>query len=198
MRTSQILLSFFYAPVLSVFWLRKHAVDSAPLSAPELVTAAYGESVTVSCQYDQQFREYTKYWCRGPVYELCKIVVKTPRNGGNDRSSIADDKEAGVFRVTMTSLRKSDEDMYWCVIARHGRNTHTGVRLKLSSTVITTTAPTLMPPGETCWWGAPRWILFILMLSCVVTTHIVARRMKTTRKTWAHEELQTQNSNIYD
>uniref|UniRef100_A0A3B5AXN0 Immunoglobulin V-set domain-containing protein n=1 Tax=Stegastes partitus TaxID=144197 RepID=A0A3B5AXN0_9TELE len=82
----------------------------------------YNGSVTISCQYSLQFKEYTKYWCKGQVYELCTIIVKTPKVRQNDRSSIVDDKEAGVFTVTMTLLQKTDEDMYWCVIARHGRN----------------------------------------------------------------------------
>uniref|UniRef100_A0A3B5B9V5 Immunoglobulin V-set domain-containing protein n=1 Tax=Stegastes partitus TaxID=144197 RepID=A0A3B5B9V5_9TELE len=92
------------------------------LSAPEVVTGTYNGSVTISCQYSLQFKEYTKYWCKGQVYELCTIIVKTPKVRQNDRSSIVDDKEAGVFTVTMTLLQKTDEDMYWCVIARHGRN----------------------------------------------------------------------------
>lgn len=124
----------FAAPVFCLHWLAKHTVDSAQLSAPGEVTGAYGGSVTVSCQYDHQFRERTKYWCKGPIYELCAIVVKTPKERLSDRSSIADDKEAGVFTVTMTSLRESDENMYWCVIARPGKNVYTGVRLVISHT----------------------------------------------------------------
>ncbi|KAM9350796.1 CMRF35-like molecule 1 [Symphorus nematophorus] len=200
-----MLLGFFYAPVLCLFWLTKHAVDSQ-LSAPEVVTAAIGGSVTVSCQYDQQFRDYTKYWCRGKVYELCKIVVKTPKNRQSDRSFIADHKEAGVFIVTMTSLRKSDQDMYWCVIARQGKNVFTPVRLRVSNTVITTTAATTntttssssITQDETCWWVTLRWILFILMLCCLVLTHIVAWRIKTAKKMWPHQHAQYENSNIYN
>ncbi|XP_041802531.1 CMRF35-like molecule 1 [Chelmon rostratus] len=180
MRTSGILLGFFHAPVLCLFWLTKHAVDSVLLSAPDVVTAAYGGSVTVSCQYDRQFTERTKYWCKGKIYELCSIMVKTPRNRQNDRCSIVDDKRAGVFTVTMTSLTKTDEDMYWCVIARHGKNVYTGVRLRLSHTVTTTTTPTSSSPvtqDEICWWAALRWILLILMLCCLVSTHIIAWRI---------------------
>uniref|UniRef100_A0A3B5AM99 Immunoglobulin domain-containing protein n=1 Tax=Stegastes partitus TaxID=144197 RepID=A0A3B5AM99_9TELE len=105
------------------------------LSAPEVVTGTYNGSVTISCQYSLQFKEYTKYWCKGQVYELCTIIVKTPKVRQNDRSSIVDDKEAGVFTVTMTLLQKTDEDMYWCVIARHGRNIFSRVRLLVSDTV---------------------------------------------------------------
>nr|XP_046253880.1 CMRF35-like molecule 7 [Scatophagus argus] len=189
MKTSELLPGLFYAPALWLFWLTRHAVDSVQLSAPEEVTAAYGGSVTVSCQYNLRFRNHTKYWCKGKRYELCAIVVKTPRNRQSDRSSIADDKNAGVFTVTMTSLRESDDDMYWCVIARSGKNVFTGVRLRVSQTATTTTgaAPTTSSSSSTVtqdemhWWATLRWILFILMLSCLVSTHIVVWRMKTAR-----------------
>ncbi|XP_076598071.1 CMRF35-like molecule 1 [Chaetodon auriga] len=182
MRTSGILLGFFHAPVLCLFWLTKHAVDSVLLSAPEVVTAAYGGSVTVSCQYDNQFRERTKYWCKGKIYEFCSIVAKTPRSRPCDKCSIVDDKRAGVFTVTMTSLTEKDEDMYWCVIARPGKNVYTGVTLRVSHPVTrsTTTTPTNSSPvtqDELSWWATLRWILFILMLCCLVSTHIFAWRI---------------------
>ncbi|XP_029292163.1 CMRF35-like molecule 3 [Cottoperca gobio] len=186
MKTSGISLGFFNASVLCLFWLTKHAVDSVQLSAPEVVTGAYGGSVTVRCQYDQKFRQYTKYWCRGPIYELCDIVVKTPRRQLSERSSIADDKKKGVFTVTMTSLREGDEDMYWCVIARSGRNVYSGVRLSVSHTVITTTTAAnpspILEQDEISWWATLRWILFILMLCCLVSTHIAVWRIKAARK----------------
>nr|XP_020493043.2 CMRF35-like molecule 3 [Labrus bergylta] len=200
MRTSRTMLGFFNAPVLCLLWLTKHAVDSARLSAPEVVTGVYGGSVTVSCQYDQKLRNYTKYWCKGLVYEHCEIVVKTPKNRYSERSSITDDKEAGVFTVTMTSLSKSDEGMYWCVISRFGRNNHAGVRLRLSNPVISTTTitPPLMTHEEISWWATLRWILFILMLGCVVTTHIITWRIKKGKKTLPNPQLENQNSNIYE
>ncbi|XP_059189051.1 CMRF35-like molecule 3 [Centropristis striata] len=198
MRTSGISLGFFNAPVLCLFCLTKHAVDSVQLSAPEVVTGVYGGSVTVPCQYESQFRDYTKYWCKGPIYELCEIVAKTPRMRPSERISITDDKVAGVFTVTMTSLRESDEEMYWCVIAKLGRNYHTGVRLSLSHTVITTANPSLvLDQDEISWWAALRWILFIFMLCCVVSTHIAVWRIKAARKIQLRQESQEQNSNIY-
>lgn len=120
---------YFAAPLLCLFCLIKETVDSAQLSAPEVVSAPSGGTVTISCQYDLKFREKTKYWCKGPVYDLCAIVVKTPKNRPRDRSSIADDKKAGVITVSIQSFRKSDEGMYWCVIATSGRNIYTGVKL---------------------------------------------------------------------
>lgn len=158
MRTSDLLLGLFYsynsflifialynltffsfpALVLCLLWLTKHAVDSVRrLSAPSEVTGTYGGSVTVPCQYGLEYIDHTKYWCKGKVYELCHIVVKTPKNRLSNRSFIADDKTAGVVTVTMTSLRDEDEDKYWCVIAMQGRNIYTGVRLRISHTGMT-------------------------------------------------------------
>ncbi|XP_008276854.1 CMRF35-like molecule 3 [Stegastes partitus] len=188
MRTSGICAGIFKAPVLCFLWLTKHTVDSAQLSAPEVVTGTYNGSVTISCQYSLQFKEYTKYWCKGQVYELCTIIVKTPKVRQNDRSSIVDDKEAGVFTVTMTLLQKTDEDMYWCVIARHGRNIFSRVRLLVSDTVTTPLTTTqinsflILEQEQTSWWAALRWILFILMLCCLASTHIIVWWTKAEKK----------------
>lgn len=124
---------FFAVTVLCLIWLTKHTVD-CQLSAPQNLTAAHGGSVMIPCRYEQQYRENTKYWCRGLVYDLCKIVVKTPRNRPSDRIFIADDKEAGVFTVTMTSLTDSDTNVYWCVISTSGRNVYKQVKLFVSHT----------------------------------------------------------------
>nr|XP_043893571.1 CMRF35-like molecule 7 isoform X2 [Solea senegalensis] len=175
---------FFHlsAVALGLIWQSKHTVASDGLSTPDEVTAAHGGSVTVECHYDQQFRENTKYWCKGPVYVYCKIVAKTPRNRPSDRCFIADDKEAGVFTVTMTGLQDSDDDLYWCVIAKGGLNIHTPVRLLVSHTVVTPTAfPTVVTPTPTwtlghddiSWWATLRWILFVCMMCCLVSVHIV-------------------------
>lgn len=121
----------FSGPVLCVFWLAV-GTDSARLSAPEEVTGALGGSLAVFCRYAHTYRDHTKYWCKGEAYELCHIVVKTPRNRPSRRVFIEDYKQKGFFAVTMTSLEERDEGKYWCVIATPGRNVHTGVRVRIS------------------------------------------------------------------
>lgn len=125
-------LCLFAAPVLWMLWLPGQAADAVQLSAPEEVRAALGGSVSVSCHYSHRYRDYTKYWCKGKKYEHCTIVVKTPKNRWSNRTFIEDNKQMGFFKVTMTFLEEDDEDTYWCVIARIGRNVYTGVRLRLS------------------------------------------------------------------
>uniref|UniRef100_A0A3B3V407 Immunoglobulin V-set domain-containing protein n=1 Tax=Poecilia latipinna TaxID=48699 RepID=A0A3B3V407_9TELE len=112
----------FAVPFLCLLLLMKDKVDSVDLLAPEEVTTSPGGLVKVACQYDLQFKERPKYWCKGSVYELCRVLVKTTSRTQHDRYFIADDRAAGVFTVTMTSLVESDEDKYWCVISRYGRN----------------------------------------------------------------------------
>lgn len=126
----------FAVPALCLLLLIRDKVDSVDLWAPDEVTATRRGLVKVECQYNLRFKENTKYWCKGPIYELCKIVVKTPRNRSSERFFIADDREAGVFTITMTSLIERDEDMYWCVISRSGRNVFKGVRVVVTQTGI--------------------------------------------------------------
>lgn len=123
----------FAAPVLCLLWLPEQPVEPVQLSAPQEVRAALGGSVSVSCHYNHNYGDYTKYWCKGKIYEFCAIVVKTPRKRWSNRTYIEDNKQRGFFTVTMTFLEEHDEDMYWCVIARHGRNIYTGVRLRVSN-----------------------------------------------------------------
>ncbi|KAG7521026.1 CMRF35-like molecule 3 [Solea senegalensis] len=106
------------------------------------------------------------------------------RNRPSDRCFIADDKEAGVFTVTMTGLQDSDDDLYWCVIAKGGLNIHTPVRLLVSHTVVTPTAfptvvtptafPTVVTPTPTwtlghddiSWWATLRQLTFVTVTHC--------------------------------
>ncbi|XP_028265613.1 CMRF35-like molecule 3 [Parambassis ranga] len=186
---------------LFFMFLTKRTVDSVQLSAPAEVTGTYGGSVMVSCQYDLQFKDNTKYWCKGPVYEFCGVVVRTSRNRPNKRSFIVDDKEAGIFTVTMTALGDSDEDTYWCVISRSGRNVYTSVRLIISPAVATTTATQTTSSlilEQTSWWAALRWILFILMLCGLALTHITLwwRTKKAGRKS-SLKQTQRDNTVIF-
>ncbi|XP_077588781.1 CMRF35-like molecule 1 isoform X1 [Stigmatopora nigra] len=193
MRGSLWLFGFYNALLVFILRLPKNSADPIQLKAPSFIQAAYGESLTVPCEYDSKFREYTKYWCRGPIYKLCKIVVKTPKQRYHERWSITDDKKAGKFIITMTSLRRTDADKYWCVIARHGKNIFSGVKLIVSDKV-------LEDPSETIklrWWEPLRWIIFLLLVLSLASVHVVVWRLKATRKL-CHTNVSQQSTNIYE
>ncbi|KAF6721216.1 CMRF35-like molecule 7 [Oryzias melastigma] len=188
MRTLRMLVHIFKAFLLSVLWLNKQRVGSIQLSAPEEVTGARSGSLTVSCQYDLEFKDNPKYWCKGSIYELCRIVVRTPKRKSTNRTFIVDDNRAGVFNVTMSLLRKQDEDTYWCVISRSGRNVFKRVALRISDVGETTPSTTTESNSiqiidkeqeENSWWMTLRWILFFAMLTCLASTHFIVWRIKT-------------------
>ncbi|XP_040927315.1 CMRF35-like molecule 3 [Betta splendens] len=187
MRVKWIFVGFFKAPLLCLFCLS----EDTDLSGPEVVSAAPGGSATISFRYDEKFSGNQKYWCKGPVYEFCAVVVRTPKKQQNNRSLIVDDKRTGIITVTVHSLSKSDEDKYWCVISRHGRNVFTGVRLLVSESVPTYTTPSTlsMENDEISCWATLRWILFVLMLCCLVLTQITVWRIKTAKTTPKHQLL---------
>lgn len=81
--------------------------DSGQVSAPTAVYGAQGGSVTVRCYYDSRLRGQEKYWCKELMFFWCT----TTKPG---YSFIKDNEEAGVFTVTMTSLRESDAGVYRC------------------------------------------------------------------------------------
>ncbi|XP_057686263.1 CMRF35-like molecule 3 [Corythoichthys intestinalis] len=191
MRNSWSLFGLFNALLLFI-WLPKNSADPDQLKAPSSIRAAYGESLTVPCWYDPKFRDYTKYWCRGAIYKLCKIVVKTPKQRYHERWSITDDKEAGKFIVTMTSLERSDEDMYWCVIARHGKNVFSGVKLIVSEKVPDESSETKISR----WWEPLRWIIFLSLVLTLVLARVVVWRSKATQKIF-HTNVSQRSTNIY-
>ncbi|XP_072886348.1 polymeric immunoglobulin receptor-like [Hemitrygon akajei] len=87
------------------------------LTGPEKVRGVVGQSVTVECQYEHEYRDNVKKWCKGVTFVGCDALVSTekPQNG---RVSITDKKTQGIFSVTMDNLMKSDEGLYQCMIER--------------------------------------------------------------------------------
>ncbi|XP_044941890.1 uncharacterized protein LOC101678746 isoform X3 [Mustela putorius furo] len=86
------------------------------LRGPTSVTGTVGGSVSVQCQYKEEFRENVKYWCKSPC------VWKMVRTKGADREvrkgrvSIRDHPANLTFRVTMESLTEDDAGTYLCGI----------------------------------------------------------------------------------
>ncbi|KAI1892473.1 hypothetical protein AGOR_G00133780 [Albula goreensis] len=152
-------------------------VWSSTILAPRVVLGTVGNSVKVHCNYsDGSFMDNAKYWCKGGVYELCTVVVKTTGPTARKRFSISESKHARVFSVTLSSLRHQDEGKYWCVISKRLRNIYAPVYLRVISS--TDISPTSLPldmlitrPQEgsnahSDVWSILRWILFFIMLTC--------------------------------
>nr|KAF6455217.1 CD300 molecule like family member b [Rousettus aegyptiacus] len=103
------------------------------IRGPKSVRGVERGSLTVQCRYDPGWEAHDKWWCRGELWSICHILVQTTRSGrGTDgeRVSISDDRSDRLITVTMTGLRRDDQDVYWCGISKRG--TDLGVPIKVS------------------------------------------------------------------
>ncbi|XP_002727889.3 CMRF-35-like molecule 4 [Rattus norvegicus] len=87
-----------------------------PLRGPSSVTGTEGESLSVTCPYEERFKSTIKYWCRGSLILLCEDIVMTrgSEEARNGRVSIRDDPDNLTFTVTLQSLTLEDTGTYMC------------------------------------------------------------------------------------
>ncbi|XP_069400101.1 protein CD300H-like isoform X5 [Ovis canadensis] len=93
---------------------------SLSLSGPSTVTGAVGESLSVECRYEEEYRAFHKYWCRQPCFPLWQRTVQTrgPEvEVKSGRVSITDHPEDLAFTVTLESLTADDAGKYRCGVA---------------------------------------------------------------------------------
>ncbi|XP_059805784.1 polymeric immunoglobulin receptor-like [Hypanus sabinus] len=125
------------------------------LTGPEKVRGVVGQSVTVECQYEHEYRDNVKKWCKKWFF-LCDALVSTeePQQG---RVSITDKKTQGIFSVTMNNLMKSDEGWYQCTIVRafYKPNKRFTISLEVSEAP-EKEATTLEISTEIMWTTSPR------------------------------------------
>ncbi|XP_019506478.1 PREDICTED: CMRF35-like molecule 8 isoform X1 [Hipposideros armiger] len=102
------------------------APGSWSLSGPRTVTGTVGESLSVQCQYEEEFTGYVKYWSKYRYLSLMtkKIVETTEseREVRRGRVSIRDDPANLTFTVTLDSLTKKDDGTYECGINKWGQD----------------------------------------------------------------------------
>ncbi|XP_067863879.1 polymeric immunoglobulin receptor-like [Heptranchias perlo] len=112
------------------------APGSYQLTGPKKVDGEVGGSVTVDCRYDLIYKDHVKQWCKGQTYFFSRPVVVSTDHPEHGRVSLTDNKTQGIFSVTMNHLLKSDEGLYWCVIARSTfqMNERISIKLEVSET----------------------------------------------------------------
>lgn len=73
-----------------------------------------GHSISIPCFYGPEYKNHVKYLCEGSTWHSCKYKVKT-NEPYSAKYSISDDKNQGVFTVTINDL--TDQDTYfWCIV----------------------------------------------------------------------------------
>ncbi|XP_027374706.1 CMRF35-like molecule 6 isoform X1 [Bos indicus x Bos taurus] len=88
------------------------------LSGPRRVTGIVGRSLSVQCQYQEEFINNTKYWCKPPCVLSWRMVETTEseREVRRGHVSIRDHPASLTFTVTLENLREEDAGTYWCGI----------------------------------------------------------------------------------
>ncbi|XP_057631933.1 CMRF-35-like molecule 4 [Chionomys nivalis] len=86
-----------------------------PLHGPSTVTGAVGESLSVQCQYEEEYKSNAKYWCRHSLQQ-CKVIVRTrgSKEARSGRVSIRDHLANLSFTVTLENLTLEDAGTYKC------------------------------------------------------------------------------------
>ncbi|KAM5216643.1 CMRF35-like molecule 8 isoform 2-T2 [Hipposideros larvatus] len=89
--------------------------SSWSLSGPRTVTGTVGGSLSVQCQYEEEFTGHVKYWY-SDLHKKIVETTKSKREVRRGRVSIRDDPANLTFTVTLDSLTEEDEDTYMCGI----------------------------------------------------------------------------------
>ncbi|XP_054988262.1 CMRF35-like molecule 6 [Sorex araneus] len=76
-----------------------------------------GRNLTVTCDYNIEYKKHRKWWCRKTVLMHCHNRVHTTgaeQVVRKNRVTIRDDQGQHRFTVTMERLRDNDAGTYWC------------------------------------------------------------------------------------
>nr|XP_029518774.1 CMRF35-like molecule 3 isoform X2 [Oncorhynchus nerka] len=112
-------------------------LKASSLSGPSEVKSVVGETVHVSCQYHQFNRDKVKFWCRGYHWYFCTVIIRSdqPKHLTSD-VQILDDKNLGLFTVSMKGAKAEDSGWYWCAIERASRTLAFRLQLTVSEWLV--------------------------------------------------------------
>ncbi|XP_029518774.2 CMRF35-like molecule 3 isoform X2 [Oncorhynchus nerka] len=112
-------------------------LKASSLSGPSEVKSVVGETVHVSCQYHQFNRDKVKFWCRGYHWYFCTVIIRSdqPKHLTSD-IQILDDKNLGLFTVSMKGAKAEDSGWYWCAIERASRTLAFRLQLTVSEWLV--------------------------------------------------------------
>lgn len=95
------------------------------------ITVQSGGSVTIPCHYYRQHKDLVKIWCKGKRWMTC--VKMRPTNQQNRTGiSFYDSPDELVTTMTMTNLRSSDSNRYWCAVKTGGSHVRTSLELSIT------------------------------------------------------------------
>ncbi|KAF4100793.1 hypothetical protein G5714_018989 [Onychostoma macrolepis] len=95
------------------------------------ITVQSGESVTIPCHYHRLHNDLPKFWYKGKNWLTC--VKLQPTNQVNRTGiSFYNSPDELVTTMTMTNLRSSDSNRYWCAVKIRGSFVRTALELTVT------------------------------------------------------------------
>ncbi|XP_056313497.1 CMRF35-like molecule 2 isoform X2 [Danio aesculapii] len=105
------------------------------------VTGYSGGEVTITCKYDEEYKETVKYFCKGQRFATCSELIKTEtskKKDQEDRFSLFDNTTAAVFTVIIRNLTEQDSGTYYCGADKPNHtDNYTEVNLKVITVIDT-------------------------------------------------------------
>ncbi|XP_051992540.1 polymeric immunoglobulin receptor isoform X2 [Xyrauchen texanus] len=78
------------------------------------ITAKSGGSVTIPCHYHRIHKDLQKYWCKGKNWSTCMTMQPTNPKEKRTGISFLNIPDELLTTMTLTNLRSSDSNRYWC------------------------------------------------------------------------------------
>ncbi|XP_067281992.1 CMRF35-like molecule 9 [Pseudorasbora parva] len=92
------------------------------------ITAQSGGSVTIPCHYNLQLKDLPKFWCKGK-YWIPYMIMRPTNQEKQTGISFSNSPDELVTTMTMTNLRSTDSNRYWCAVKRQGSFVRTSLEL---------------------------------------------------------------------
>ncbi|KAL7384027.1 hypothetical protein ABVT39_022925 [Epinephelus coioides] len=80
------------------------------------VSVKAGDSISIPCLYEPEYKTHVKYLCKGYTWEFCQYKVKTNEPDDSGKFLISDDPNQTIFTVTINDLKVKDTAYYWCAV----------------------------------------------------------------------------------
>ncbi|XP_048020284.1 polymeric immunoglobulin receptor-like isoform X2 [Megalobrama amblycephala] len=96
-----------------LFGVLLYTAGTLSMKTLDHVTVREGETVTIPCLYDSQYKLNPKYWCKGSPWISCTITARANDTG---KWTITDYPAQNIFTVKLNNSTSSDSGYYWCAV----------------------------------------------------------------------------------
>ncbi|KAL7845174.1 hypothetical protein AOLI_G00233660 [Acnodon oligacanthus] len=161
---------------MTIFIFTVFLISDPCCVSPKTVIGYLGGTLTISCQYPEEFKESYKYFFKLNGQQFIQMISTTESQ--KDRFTISEDRGSRLVRVGLSDVREDDGGLYFCGVGVAGKSVSyyslfPEIRLQVSAFRPTyklqpaPTAPTSLPSGERFSKNTPGSSVVITVCVCV-------------------------------